>query len=279
MNSISSNTINKTHIYIGPAALVPPLSDNDQLIVITGDKSKWSKKLIERRSCPEKEGLEKIIIKINVIGKPGVQKKWYSFNHPFLNGTLSDELISWCNEGLSLEELETDEIECTKVDDIVHGINNEARILLSIAQGDPLLTIKRTKKILHRVDAIDMSLHPLALIWERDVSKYLFDLGFTSNADQRLTWQKQTISNPINPLASPPESQLFLSDYLQVLLNSAQLEEVREEYPDWSNLYLMRQIALGSISVDKKISIIKTARKRLAHFYQSKFKKEKVPFD
>lgn len=275
MNSISSNTSSKIHIYNGPAALTPPLADNDQLIVVTGDKSKWSKKLIERRSCLEEEDLGKITIKFNTIGKPGAQKKWHSFNHPFLNGTLSDELISWCNEGLSLETLETNEIECTKIEDIIKGIGSEAKIFLSIAQGDPLLTIKRSKKILHRVDAIDISLHPLALIWKSDIDKYLSEAGFTTAHNHQLTWQRQPILNQVTPLANPPESELFLSDYLQVLLESVQLEDIREDYPEWSNLYLMRQIAIGNVSTEKKISIIKTARKRLSNLYKTKFSREK----
>lgn len=275
MNSISSNTSTKTHIYIGPAALTPPLADDDELIVVTGDKSKWSRKLIERRSCLEKEELDKVKIKINTIGKPGAQKKWYSFNHPFLNGTLSDELISWCNEGLSLETLETNEIECTKIDDIVKGIDNDAKILLSIAQGDPLLTIKRSKKILPRIDAIDISLHPLSLIWEKEIEKYLLEVDFGTATNDQLIWKRREIDNQVDPLANPPESKLFLSDYLQVLLESVQLEDIREDYPEWSSLYLMRQIAIGNISAEKKISIIKTARKRLSNFYKSKVKREK----
>ena len=273
MNSISNKAITKTHIYIGPAALSPPLQDTDELIIVTGDKGKWPRKLIERRSCPETG--KSVLVKINTIGKPGATKKWYRFNHPFLNGTLSEELISWCNEGLAVEELETDEIECTKIDDIINEANKDSRILLSVAQGDPLLTIKRAKKILHRVDTIDISLHPLALIWLKDINEYLSEVGFTSIPNHQLTWQRQAINSQVVPLANPPESQIFLTDHLQLLLDSVQLDEIREDYPEWSNLYLMRQIAIGSVRADKKISIIKTARKRLVDLYQSKFKKGK----
>ena len=274
MNSDSNKAISKTHIYIGPAALTPPLADTDELIVVTGDKGKWPRKLIERRSCPEGDKSNQIKIKINTIGKPGAKKKWYAFNHPFLNGTLSEKLISWCNEALSIEELETDEIECTKIDDIINEFNKDSRIQISVAQGDPFLTIKRAKTILHRVDTIDISLHPLALIWEKDINEYLSKVGFTTIPNHQLTWQRQASNSQVVPLTNPPESKIFLSDHLQVLLNSVQLEEIREDYPEWSNLYLMRQIVNGSISADKKISIIKTTRKRLVNFYKAKFNKE-----
>ena len=72
---MSSNYKHESLIYIGPAALCPKSIENRDLLVITGDKYKWARKLIERRANPDENNEVKLQIIIGTIGKSGTQKK------------------------------------------------------------------------------------------------------------------------------------------------------------------------------------------------------------
>ena len=269
---MSSNYKHESLIYVGPAALCPKSAENRHLIVITGDKSKWARKLIEKRTKPDENNEVKVQVIVGTIGKSGTQKKWHCFNDPILNGTLSEDLIGWSTEESPLESLNSEDIECIKIDDILNDENSGNTFSLAIAQGDPFLMIKRSKKILHKIKTIDLSLHPLALVWEDDINTYLAEQKFVRYPSNQLTWQRQSTENHVEPLATPPESRCFLSGRIQELIYLAQVNNINKDHPNWSNLYLIRQIAIGAVSTEKNLSLLQKTASKIANLYKSKLK-------
>ena len=266
--SCSSNE--KVYVYIGPAALSPSINTNEHLIVITGDQSSWSERLIRKRAQKKNIDAQNITIIANTIGIPNSTKKWYSFNQPFLNGTLSNELIQWCNRSFELQTLEECDVPCKKLEKILDELNVKSNINLIIAQGDPLLIIKRSRKTINRINTIDLSLHPLGLVWKKSINRYLSELDYCALREEDFVWQKINLGYDHHAITTKKESEIFLNYFLQTLIKSIDLDEIGEEYPDASQLNLLKRIADEELDPIKRISLRKSLMKRIINFYKSR---------
>lgn len=257
VSQTNSNQNNILYVYIGPAAICPCPNINSQLIVITGDQGVWVEPLIQLRSQKVARGEDNVQIKHNIIGKSGTTKTWYSFNHPFLNGILPKDSINWCNPACNIESTSEDEITSEKLEILIQesGFNAE-KIYLCIAQGNPILTIKRAQKLLPQCIAIDLSLHPHAEIWQRSIDQYLSLKSFKRPPQTQLYWAHTAddIHGPA-PLMQPSQSELFLNKTIRILLNSINLENYREDENQISDLELSRLIAIGERSIQSNQSI------------------------
>ena len=188
---MSQHERHEASIYIGPAALCPNPEHDRPYLLITGDQDDWVQPLIQERvkRTPENHLFE---VRHHTIGKAGTTKTWHSFNHPSLNGIHDKETIRWCNPAWTIDQLGCKEIENKKLQDIL----SESKLVqnkfhLTIAQGDPHLTLKRSEKILKECLSIDLSLHPLALIWQKSIDQYLTEQGFVQSEGSALTWQRK----------------------------------------------------------------------------------------
>ena len=150
--ALKSKAIHEGYIYIGPASLCPCPDVNTPFLIITGDDNKYAKILIEERS----RGIarSKFNYKINhgVIGKQAAKKIWHTFNISSLNGVFESSLIGWCNSKQKLELLWQTDVQAQRLESYIQGSKiltlNTNNIHISIAQGDPLLTLKRSDKII-----------------------------------------------------------------------------------------------------------------------------------
>ena len=102
---------------------------------------------------------------------------------------------------------------------------------------------------------MDLSLHPLALIWKKSIDSYLAKQGFISSNTDTLIWQKKALQYQINPHAIPSESEHFLQPAIQYLLGTIDLEEYRKAGIGGSDLVLLHQIIQGSVSYKPEPSI------------------------
>ena len=277
---MSQHERHEAFIYIGPAALCPNPERDRPYLLITGDQDDWVQPLIQERvkRTPENHRFE---IRHNTIGKPGTTKTWHTFNHPSLNGINDEETIKWCNPAWTIDHLGCKEIENKKLQDILSESKLvENKFHLVIAQGDPHLTLKRSAKLLKDCLSIDLSLHPLALIWKNSIHQYLMEQGFVQNERSELTWQRQDQLETVEALATPSESEHFLHTTVQCLLNTVNLERIREAGFVGSDLFLLQQVVLGKISSQAKQSIrslLKTKTQHQINKILNVFKENKYP--
>ena len=249
-------------VYIGPAALCPKHEEGKPYILITGDQEEWVKPLIQERLGGREES-PSLAIWQSTIGKPDTTKTWHSFNHPSLNGIVELDLIQWCNPAWNIEHIGSHEVVNRQLSDILNKSNFQDQAFhLVIAQGDALLTLKRSKKILKKCLSVDLSLHPLALIWKKSIDSYLAKQGFINGNTGTLIWQKKSLQYQINPHAHPSESEHFLQPAIQYLLGMIVFEEYRKAEIGGSDLALFRHIVKGSISYTPEPSIKEIIKKR-----------------
>ena len=270
----------EAYVYIGPAALCPSPTPDQAYVLITGDQEPWALPLIQERvkRDPEDKYFE---VWQNTIGKPGTTRKWHSFNHPSLNGIIDQESISWCNPTWEVEKIGTKKVENKKLQDILSESNIvKGKFHLIIAQGDPHLTLKRSGINLTQCQSIDLSLHPLALIWKKLIDNYLTKQGFKRNNRSQLKWHKKDNPNPVEALASPSESEHFIHPTVQYLLKSINLEDYRSIGFTGSDLILLQQIVLGKITSRRERSIkniIKTRTKQPISILLNVFRRKSQP--
>ena len=209
---MSPQNRHEAFVYIGPAALCPKHEEVKPYIIITGDQEDWVKPLIQERLGGRKES-PKLVIWQNTIGKPGTTKTWHSFNQPSLNGIVELNLIQWCNPALNIEQIGSHEVVNRKLSDILNKSNfQDHGFHLVIAQGDPELTLKRSEKILKNCLSVDLSLHPLALIWKKSIDSYLAKQGFISCNKGTLIWQKKRLQYQITPHAFQANQNIFFKN-------------------------------------------------------------------
>ena len=244
---MSQHKRHEASVYIGPAALCPEPDHDRPYLLITGDQDDWVQPLIQERvkRTPDNRLLK---VRHNTIGKPGTTKSWHAFNHPSLNGIHDEETIRWCNPAWDIDYLGCKEIENKKLQDIL----SESKIIennfhLVIAQGDPHLTLKRSAKLLKDCQSIDLSLHPLALVWRNSINEFLTGHGFKQGLKGDLIWQKGENADPLKALTNPSESENFIHPTVQYILGSTNLERYRAAGMSGSDLFLLQQITLGRV--------------------------------
>ena len=241
---MSQHKRHEASVYIGPAALCPEPDHDRPYLLITGDQDDWVQPLIQERvkRTPENHRFE---IRHNTIGKPGTTKTWHTFNHPSLNGIHDEETIRWCNPAWTIDHLGCKEIENKKLQDIL----SESKIIenkfhLVIAQGDPHLTLKRSVKLLKDCQSIDLSLHPLALVWKNSINEFLTGYGFKQGLKGDLIWQKGRMLIQSRRWQTQA-NQRISSTTVQYILGSTNLERYRAAGMSGSDLFLLQQITLG----------------------------------
>ena len=245
----------ETQVYIGPAALCPKFDDNKPYLLITGDQDEWALTLIQERT-KRRQTDKTFEIRQNTIGKPGTTRKWHSFNHPSLNGIIGLESIHWCNPSWNVKKLGTQKVENRKLEDLLLESNVvEDKFNLIIAQGDPSTTLKRSSTILQKCLSIDLSLHPLAMIWEKSIDNYLTRKGFKREDESTLKWNKKFCKNTTKALASPSESDHFISPTVKFLIKSINLESYRRDEFEGNDISLLQSITLENTSKKKKITL------------------------
>ena len=249
----------EAQIYIGPAALCPCPETDGPYLVITGDQEPWALQLIQEKTKKRKS--QNIAIRQNTIGKPGTTKEWFTYSQRSLNGTNNIGVINWANPTWNIRTNGSKRVNNEKLETILEETNlSQHYFHLSVAQGDPHLTLKRNKKALQNCLSVDLSLHPFALVWAKSISIYLKEQGFSNEAEQKLLWIKPTTSRheqqpQIKPLAEPSESEKFLHPTVRTLCQFINPENYRSGGYVGSDLSLIRQVALGEITHSNEGSI------------------------
>ena len=265
--ALKSKAIHEGYIYIGPASLCPCPEINIPFLIITGDSNKYAKTLIQERSHAHLRTRHNFGIVHGIIGKQSSKKTWYTFNKSSLNGVFASPLIRWCNPSQQLEILRRSEVESRKLEAYVQdsnlfksGIKN---IHISIAQGDPFLTLKRSNKIIQLCATIDLTLHPLGLIWKDSINQYLKEKGFCQLDDTPLIWTRDRINKfSIIPLSNPSESNKYLDKSIQTILRLIDFKAYQNNHKELSNLLLVKQIVSGEIGLSHKQLISSSIHER-----------------
>ena len=165
-------------------------------------------------------------------------------------GFFASGLFSWCNQTCDCQLEKQVVIQAHRLDQLIaqSGLqpDSEAVLMLTIAQGDPLLTLKRSESLLARIAKLDFSLHPLGLLWQQSLQSFLRPRGFvptTTNASVWITSMAQDVS--ASPWAEPSESEAFLDPSLRLLLRLFPVDAYRAKHPEvqsQSDLQLFRRL-------------------------------------
>ena len=135
---------------MGPASLCPCPDVNTPFLIITGDDNKYAKILIHERAQGSLRKQFNFKINFGIIGKQAGKKLWYTFNVSSLNGVFASPLIRWCNPGVQLDVLQKNEIQSQKLESYIQESNiislELKNLHLSLAQGDPDLTLRRVRE-------------------------------------------------------------------------------------------------------------------------------------
>ena len=266
--ALTNKAIHEGYIYIGPASLCPCPDINTPFLVITGDNNKYAKILIQQHSKSQLRKEDNFEINHGVIGRKTSKKTWYTYNKSFLNGVFAAPFIKWCNPSQQLEILRRSEIQSHKLEDLIQDSNILKRktnnLHISIAQGDPFLTIKRSAKIIQLCSTIDLTLHPLALIWKDSINQYLKKKGFYQLVDTPLIWTRdERNESSIIPLSNPSESSKYIDESIQTLLRLINFEAYNKNNKELSNLLLARQVVSGELELSRKQIILSSIRQKL----------------
>ena len=264
---LKNKAIHEGYIYIGPASLCPCPEINTPFLVITGDDNKYARILIKERSLSSLRNQHTFKINHGVIGKQANAKTWYTFNISFLNGVFESPLIEWCNSTQELETLWQTEVQSKKLENYIHSSDIFKRstkdIHISIAQGDPLLTLKRSEKIIDLFSTIDLTLHPFALIWKESIDHYLISKGFHQLSEYPLVWNRvHSNDSSICALSNPSESEKYLDQSVQTILKAVNFATYQENNKQLSNLLLARKIVSGELDLIPKQPITSIIRER-----------------
>ena len=265
--ALKSKAIHEGYIYIGPASLCPCPGVNTPFLVVTGDDNKYAEILIKERSHGILRSKSNFKITHGVIGKQASKKTWYTFNISYLNGVFENSLIGWCNCTQNLELIWQSEAQAQKLEDYIQDSRiltlNTNNLHLSIAQGDPLLTLKRSEKIMELFVTIDLTLHPLALIWSESINQYLNSKGFNQLLETPLIWRRNGSSeSSIIPLSNPSESETHLDQSIKTILKSIDFTVYQAKDKQPSNLLLARQIVAGERVLVQKQPLASIIRER-----------------
>ena len=245
-------------VYVGPAALCPSPRPEEPLLVITGDQGEWAIALVKKRSRWSDREPGSVVILHGVIAKSGAQKIWFQFKQPFLNGIFAKGLIAWCNQACEISLEKQSVVRADRIDEYIDqsGLHSaeQRSVVLSLAQGDPLLTLKRSQALLDRCGRVDLSLHPLGLLWQQSVSEFLIQKGFHQAFSDCLLWIKSSVSNDFveAPWSKIGESTAFLEPSLQVLLKLFPVQAYRKKHSELktlSDLQLFRRLIVDRTDV------------------------------
>ena len=268
--ALKGKAIHGGYIYIGPASLCPCPQVDTPFLVITGDGNKYGKILVRERVQASLRKEFNFKISHGVIGKQASKKIWYTFNTSSLNGIFACPLIRWCNPAQQLDVLQKNEIQSQKLESYIQDTNiislELKNLHLSIAQGDPCLTLKRSEKIIKSFSTIDLTLHPLALIWKESINQFLSNKGFHQLKNTPLIWTRDRANESnIIPLANPSKSEKYLDDSIQTLLRSINFAAYQEQIKETSNLLFLKKIVSGELELLPRRHLVAMIRDRAIH--------------
>ena len=125
--------------------------------------------------------------------------------------------------------------------------------MLTIAQGDPLLTLKRSESLLARIAKLDFSLHPLGLLWQQSLQAFR-PRGFVPTTTNASVWINTSMAQGVSasPWAEPSESEAFLDPSLRLLLRLFPVDAYRAKHPEaqsQSDLQLFRRLITEPVQI------------------------------
>ena len=252
--ALKGKAIHGGYIYVGPASLCPCPDVNTPFLIITGDDNKYAKILVHERAKGSLRKEFNFKINCGIIGKQASKKIWYTFNISSLNGVFASPLIRWCNPSLQLDVLQKNEIQSQKLENYIQESNiislELKNLHLSLAQGDPNLILRGSGKIIKSFSTIDLTLHPLGLIWKESIDQYLSRKGFHQLRDTPLLWTRNR-SNQSNivPFSNPSESEKYLDGSIQTLLKSIDFTAYKKQQKESSNLLYLKKIVSGELEL------------------------------
>ena len=265
--ALNSKAIHNGYIYIGPASLCPCPDINTPFLIITGDDNKYAKIVINKRSQEIYRNASNFKVNHGVIGKQATKKTWYTYNISSLNGVFEIPLIEWCNSAQKLDTLWQTDVKAQKLESYIQNSDiltaNTIDLHISIAQGDPLLTLKRSEKIIQSFITIDLTLHPFALIWNESIGHYLSSKGFHQLEGFPLIWTR-SVSNEssICPFSNPSESEKHIDQPIQTILKAINFDTYRQKDKQQSNLLLSKKIITGEFELIQKQPLTSILRDR-----------------
>ena len=269
------------HIYIGPAGLCPCPPTDESFLIISGDTTQKSKATFEKRSRAKERKKGHFQLSKGVIGQSGNEKNWYVFAENHLNGIFPEKLIAWCNPAINTSMEASYKVRAEKLDTYIEASNlgktKNAPYKLILAEGDPLLILKRSKELIRCCGAIDFSLHPLALIWLEMIDELLSEFNFHRKSDNTLLWLADNYSDDsINACKKPSSSEEFLDFSLQALLRNISLKKIRVQNKITSKqcneLQLLKSLVVDKLVVKNEPSISGLIRQRTSKNLSKIFK-------
>ncbi len=272
--ALKGKAIHGGYIYIGPASLCPCPEIDTPFLIITGDDNKYAKILVHERAQVSLRNQSHLKINYGVIDKPESKKTWYTFNISSLNGVFARPLIRWCNPAEQLKIIRKTEVQSQKLEYYILASNvislKSKNLHLSLAQGDPNLILRSSDKIIKSFSTIDLTLHPLALIWKESIDQYLNRKGFHQLRDTPLLWTRDR-SNQSNivPLSNPSGSEKYLDDSIQTLLKNINFTAYKRQTKETSDLLFLKKIVSGELELLSRWHLIAIIRDRAIHRIRS----------
>ena len=268
--TLKGKTIYGGYIYAGPASLCPCPEVNTPFLIITGDDNKYARILVNERAQASLRNQSNLKINHGVIDRQVSKKIWYTFNVSSLNGIFSRPLIRWCNPAEELKIIRKAEIQSQKLENYIQDSNiislELKNLHLSLAQGDPNLILRGSGKIIKSFSTIDLTLHPLGLIWKESIDQYLSRKGFHQLRDTPLLWTRNR-SNQANivPFSNPSESEKYLDGSIQTLLKSIDFTAYKKQQKETSNLIFLKKIVSGELELLPRWHFFNIIRDRAIH--------------
>ena len=259
------------HIYIGPAALCPCPPTDETFLVISGDTTQKSKRIFEKRSQAKKRKKEQFLLTQGVVGQSGNEKNWYIYYESILNGIFPEKLIDWCNPTINTSMEASYKVRAEKLETFISSSNlsitENTPFRLIIAEGDPLLVLKRSRDLIQRCEVIDFSLHPLTLIWQESIDNFLSELNFYKKSKNLPLWISDDCSDAtIDPCQTPSVSEDFLDLSLQALLRTISLNKIRKQNKistkQFNELQLLKSLVVEKLNIKNEQSISELIRQR-----------------
>nr|WP_115094642.1 glycosyltransferase [Synechococcus sp. UW106] len=229
-------------VYIGPVSLCPKPEKNRPFLVITGDQDEATSSLTQKRINRSTKA-SNITIKQYTIGRTKTKKTWHKFKQSSLNGISRHDLVEWYNSEKEYEYIGWHEVKNKKLLEILKETSYaKDNFHLIIAQGDPYLTLRRSKETLRNCLSIDLSLHPLGLIWKEEIDNYLKKYRFEQVKRGAMTWKKVGSVRGIEPLSTPSISEQFLDPKIQEAVEVINFAAFRKAGIKTKHLRLVQQV-------------------------------------
>lgn len=134
---------------------------------------------------------------------------WYSYNDNRLNGVVS--LERWLSFYQNLQLIKQEMLPAQTLAAILHDwqatINEQSRINLTIAQGNPLEVLQGAGRWIHRIQRILLQGPRAAELWKDSCNSWLQQQGFQPDTHKPLCWNLVPLSSRMVRLPEDTEEQ------------------------------------------------------------------------